>query len=55
MSPAGSRRIPAAIAILVMVTIGDGTLVFHAGMVGFNKFIAIFIEGIWTKPMFKGF
>src|SRR5690606_24383852 len=49
----GAGAIPAKVTILVFVAVSNGALVFHAKMGRFHQFVAIRVERIRSKPMFK--
>src|ERR1700754_3042390 len=49
----GARSIATPVTKSIAVAIGNGALVFHAGMLNVYQLVAILVKGIGAKPMFK--
>ena len=51
---ADSSPVAAEVAVLKQVAVGDGALVFHAGVGGFDEFVAVLREGVFAEVVLIG-
>src|SRR5690606_7814779 len=53
--PSRVTYVPSPVSILKSVSISDDALVLHSEVRCFYKFVSIFVERIWPKPIFECF